>query len=305
MTDNHNSQSSEELPTAKESEKDEPRSWFRQIWDQARERFYGSAETAELREALENLIIETANDKGGAATAESLLLKNFIKFHEVEVADCMVPRADIIAIDVNTDMKLLVDIMAEHTHSRIPAYRGTLDETLGMVHMKDVMACLAHGRTSEIRELLRPVLFVPPSMPASRLLAQMRQARQHMAMVVDEFGSIDGLVTIEDIVEQLVGEIEDEHDDPETISLVRRSDGSLLAEGRLEIHELEKHVGPLLSNEERETIDTIGGYVLHLAAHVPQIGETICGPSGLSFEVLETEQSRIKRVRVRGLPPKE
>ena len=288
-------------PAFPANDSDEPRSWLRQMWQQAQVRWNGSSEVIALREAIEELIEETTTENG-APNAERTLLANIVKFRALEAGDCMVPRADIIAVDVASDLKQLVAVMAESTHSRIPVYRGTLDEALGMIHMKDVMVCMAHQRECAINDLLRPVLFVPPSMPASRLLLQMRQTRQHMAMVVDEFGGIDGMVTIEDLVEQVVGEIEDEHDDPATPDVIVRSDGSLLAEGRLTIEDFEARVGPRLTDAERETIDTLGGYVFHLAGHVPQIGETVKGADGLSFEVLETDQNRIKRVRVHGLP---
>ncbi|MDD5586857.1 MAG: hemolysin family protein [Alphaproteobacteria bacterium] len=282
------------------AESEEPRSWWRQMWRVARERWQGSSEEVALREAVEELIEESAGESG-KPTAERMLLDNILHLRERTVADCMVPRADIVAADAADGFEQLIGRMAEHAHSRIPVYRDTLDETLGMVHMKDVLPLLIQGKKANIRDLLRPVLFVAPSMPASRLLLQMRQSRQHMAMVVDEFGGIDGLVTIEDLVEEVVGEIEDEHDDPAAPDVIARPDGTLLVDGRLAIGAFEDRAGPLLTPEERETIDTLGGYVFHLAGHVPHIGETVAGPGRLLFEVLETDQNRIKRVRVRGM----
>jgi CBS domain containing-hemolysin-like protein len=286
--------------TAPLGESDEPRSWWRRAWRFARARWPRHSKTAALREAVEELI-EESTAESGVPTAEQMLLTNILKLRERHVGDCMVPRADIVAVDVDSDMKQLVDVMTEHAHSRIPAYRGTLDEAVGMIHMKDVVACFARQESPRIRDLLRPVLFVVPSMPASKLLLQMRLTRQHMAMVVDEFGGIDGLVTIEDLVEEIVGEIEDEHDDPATPDVIARPDGTLLIDARMTIEAFESRVGVLLSPEERETIDTLAGYVLHLAGRVPLIGETVAGPGSLIFEVLETDQNRIKRVRVRGL----
>jgi CBS domain containing-hemolysin-like protein len=279
---------------------EEPQSWWRRLWRAARERWQGSSEEVALREAVEELIEESTGESGKPA-AEFVLLANILRLRERTVADCMVPRADIVAADAADGFAQLIDRMAEHAHSRIPVYRDTLDETLGMVHIKDAIAILAQGKKGSIRDLLRPVLFVAPSMPASKLLLQMRQTRQHMAMVVDEFGGIDGLVTIEDLVEEVVGEIEDEHDEPAAPDIIARPDGTLLADGRLAIGAFEERVGALLTPEERETIDTLGGYVFHLAGHVPQIGETVAGPGRALFEVLETDQNRIKRVRVRGL----
>lgn len=278
---------------------EEPRSWWREVWRHAREKWHGANEDEALREAIEELI-EESSAESGAALAERMLLANILKLRERTVDECMVPRADIVAVEAEDDFSQLVERMTEHAHSRIPVYRETLDETVGMVHMKDVLDCLVRKKDKRIADLLRPVLFVAPSMLASTLLLQMRQTRQHMAMVVDEFGGVDGLVTIEDLVEEVVGEIEDEHDDPESPDIVERADGTLLVDGRVAINVFEERAGVLLSPEERETIDTMGGYVLHLAGHVPQIGEKVMGPGRLIFEVLATDQNRIKRVRVRG-----
>ncbi len=195
-------------------------------------------------------------------------------------------------------MKELVDLMAAHAHSRIPIYRGTLDDVIGMVHMKDILPCIAYSQDRTIADLLRPVLFVVPSMPAGKLLLQMRQTRQHMAMVVDEFGGVDGLVTIEDLVEEIVGEIEDEHDAPPAPTLIARADGTLLVDARLSIADFGSKTGFNLPQLDGEDIDTLGGYVANLAGHVPRIGEKVAG-SGFHFEVLEMDQGRIRRLRIR------
>ena len=257
-------------------------------------------EAAALYEAVDDLI-EKSETSSGAPVAERVFLDNILSLRDKEVCDCMVPRGQIVALDIDSEFKELVNLMTQCAHSRIPVYRETLDDIVGMIHMKDVLDLLAKGQSRRIRELLRPVLFVAPSMPVSKLLLQMRQTRQHMAMVVDEFGGIDGIVTIEDLVEEIVGEIEDEHDLPATPQIIVRSDGTLIADALLPIEDFEARVGVMLSGQERETIDTLAGYVLHLAGHIPQIGETVSGANGVLFEVLETDQSRIKRVRVRGL----
>lgn len=282
------------------ADKEEPPSWLKRLWAKTQEKLRGNAEVVALHEAVDELL-EESQTADGAPTAERVFLDNILSFRDKEVGDCMVPRAQIVAIDVDSDLKDLVSLMVEHTHSRIPAYRETLDETVGMVHMKDVLACLASGKTCRIRDLLRPLVFAAPSMPASKLLLQMMQSRKHMAMVIDEFGGIDGLVTIEDLVEEIVGEIEDEHDDPEVPEIMARPDGTLLVEASIDIEDFEARVGPIVTNEERETIDTLAGYVFHLAGHIPAIGETVEGARGLLFDVLETDQNRIKRVRVRGV----
>jgi CBS domain containing-hemolysin-like protein len=193
--------------------------------------------------------------------------------------------------------------MATSAHSRLPVYRETLDDVLGMIHIKDVFANIASGRAQPIRELLRKVLFVSPAMHAMDLLLEMRAGRIHMALVVDEFGGIDGLVTIEDLVEQIVGEIEDEHDEAEGPRLIDRPDGNLLADARATVEELEARVGPVLSAEERADVDTIGGLVVSLIGRVPARGEIVRHPSGLEFEVVEADARRVKRVRVRGAKP--
>jgi CBS domain containing-hemolysin-like protein len=189
--------------------------------------------------------------------------------------------------------------MATHAHSRIPIYRGTLDDVIGMVHMKDILPCLAYQQPRTVPDLLRPVLFMAPSMPASKLLLHMRSTRQHMAVVVDEFGGIDGLCTIEDLVEEIVGEIDDEHDAPAGSPIITRTDGTLLVDARLPIEEFELRTGIKLPSLDGEDMDTLGGYVANLAGRMPHIGESFRGGNGLVFEVLERDQSSIKRLRVR------
>jgi len=289
------------MAVAAADKNDEPPSWYQRLRDKATERWRGKAEIAALHEAVDDLI-EQADSEDGAPAAERAFLDNVLSLRDKAVCDCMVPRAQIVAIDIDSDLKDLIALMTEHSHSRIPAYRETLDDTVGMVHMKDVLVCLALGKTAMIRDLMRPVLFAAPSMPAAKLLLQMRQTRQHMAMVIDEFGGVDGLVTIEDLVEEIVGEIEDEHDDPATADVVLRADGSMLVNAMMSIEDFEANVGPFLTHEERETIDTVAGYVFHVAGHVPQIGEKIMGVRGIEFVVLETDQNRIKRLRVRTSP---
>jgi len=285
-------------------EKEDPSSWVYQIWRKIKSRFYTTPEVVALHEAVDE-IIEKTEASNGVPSAERFLLDNIISLRQKEAVDCMVPRAQINAIDVDSSMEALIALMTEHSHTRIPVYRDTLDEMLGMIHLKDVMGLVCEHKKSSLKDLLRPVLFVAPSTPASKLLLQMRQARQHMAMVIDEFGGIDGLVTIEDLVEEIVGEIEDEHDEPEDMGIIVRADGSSIINASMTIEDFEQRVGGYLTDEERDTIDTIGGYVFHIAGHVPVIGETVKGPNGIIFDVLETDQNRIKRIRVRGCKPME
>jgi len=256
------------------------------------------ADAEVLREVVEELIEEPLSESG-ISPAERLLLGNIIKLREQKVGDCMVPRAEIVSIDADGSIKELTDLMSANGFSRIPVYRGTLDDVIGMVHVKDIVPCLTQPRAVTLPDLLRPVLYVAPSMPASRLLLQMRQTRQHMAVVVDEFGGIDGLVTIEDLVELIVGDIDDEHDAPGAPPIIARADGTMLTDARLTIEAFEHQTGIHLPPLDGEDVDTLGGYVAHLAGRVPHVGENIPNESGLSFEVLEMDQSRVKRLRIR------
>ena len=256
------------------------------------------ADAEALREVVADLMDEPLSESG-ISPAERLLLANIIKLRERRIGDCMVPRADIIAVDVSDTVKDLVEVMTSNGFSRIPVYRETLDDVIGMVHVKDIIPCLAQSRPCAVADLLRPVMYVAPSMPASKLLLQMRHTRQHMAMVIDEFGGIDGLVTIEDLVEEIVGEIEDEHDAPGTPPIIARADGTLLTDARLTLEAFEHQTGIRLPSLDGEDLDTLGGYVTHLAGRVPNVGETFPCQTGLSFEVLEMDQSRVNRLRIR------
>ena len=237
------------------------------------------------------------------APQERFLIGNILKVHERNAADVMVPRGDIIALDVEVPFADVVKCMVEQGHSRVPVYRETLDDVIGFVHVKDVLGPVADRRPAKLARLLRKVLFVAPSLPILDLLVQMRQARTHIAMVIDEFGGIDGLVTIEDLIEEIVGEIEDEHDEPEGPSLIERPDGSVIADARIPIEAVEEQYDTRLRPAgDEETVDTLGGLVFTLAGRVPKRGEIIAHPGGIEFEVLDADPRRIKRLRVRGLP---
>jgi magnesium and cobalt transporter len=234
---------------------------------------------------------------------ERVLIGNILKGHDRTADDVMVPRGDIVALDVDQPFNEVVKCMVEHGHSRVPVYRETLDDVIGFIHVKDVLAPVADHRPVKLTRLLRKVLFVAPSVPILDLLVQMRQARTHIAVVVDEFGGIDGLVTIEDLIEEIVGEIEDEHDVPETPTLIERPDGTLIADARIPIEALEEQHGARLRRAgDEEAIDTLGGLVFTLAGRVPKRGEIIIHPDGIEFEVLDADPRRVKRLRVRGLP---
>src|SRR5262245_1785555 len=187
-------------------------------------------------ETIEALVAAAALDGDNPINPqERFLIGNILKVHELNAADVMVPRVDIVALDIEQPFSEVVKCMVENGHSRVPVYRETLDDVIGFIHVKDVLAPVADRRPGRLSRLLRKVLFVAPSVPILDLLVQMRQTRTHMAMVVDEFGGIDGLVTIEDLIEEIVGEIEDEHDVAAAPTLIERPDGSVIADARIPI----------------------------------------------------------------------
>ena len=270
------------------------RQLLRQIW-----------RTRETREAIDAMIAAPSDEaeESPITAQERVLIGNVLKVHDRAAVDVMVPRVDIVAFDIEQPFSELVKLLIEHGHSRVPVYRETLDDVIGFVHVKDVLAPVANRRPAKLTAMLRKVLFVAPSLPVFDLLVQMRQSRTHIAAVVDEFGGIDGLVTIEDLIEEIVGDIEDEHDVDETPTLIARPDGSIIADARLPIETFEEQHGtPLRHNGDHEEVDTLGGLVFTLAGRVPRRGEVIPHPGGLEFEVLDADPRRIKRLRVRGLP---
>jgi magnesium and cobalt transporter len=255
-----------------------------------------------VRDVLQELIESREEQESPLDEHERALLKNILMLREKSAHDVMVPRAHIIAIEQSLGFEELVAHFVEAGHSRLPVYRETLDDVIGMVHVKDVLIASRGKKSAALADLLRPVLFVPPSLGAIDLLAQMRTRRTHLAMVVDEYGGIDGLVTIEDVVEEIVGEIEDEHDEIAKPPIERRADGTVLADGGAPIEDIEALVGHTLVDEEEEEIDTIGGFVTALAGRVPAKGE-VFERDGIEFEVIEADPRRIARLRLRNLPP--
>lgn len=256
---------------------------------------------ASLREAIEELIEERETAEP-IADDERALIGNVLKLRTLTARDVMVPRSDIDALEIDTSVPDLIKHMTASGHTRVPVYRGTLDDVLGMVHIKDVLTAVAEGRQVTLRRLLRKVMFVSPAMRTMDMMIEMRAAKTHMALVVDEFGGVDGLVTIEDLIEQIVGEIDDEHDETEAPKLERKPDGSLASDARASIEEFEKETGSILSDEERQNTDTLAGLVTWLAGHLPVRGEVIRHPSGLEFEVVEADARRVKRLRVLNAP---
>ena len=253
---------------------------------------------ASVRDALEELIEERDEAEVPIDDEERLLLANILELNDRTIHDVMVPSADIIGVEIGSGIDQVIELITREGHSRLPVYRETLDDATGFIHIKDVVAWRGRDKEFNLADIQRKLLFVSPSMQVLELLLEMRVQRRHMALVVDEYGGVDGLVTIEDLVEEIVGEIEDEHDRSEEPDLFRREDGAIDAEARVRIDDLEELVGVFVSDEEREDIDTLGGLVFSLAGRVPVRGELIGHPSGLEFEVLDADPRRIKRLRV-------
>ncbi len=254
---------------------------------------------ASVRETLEE-IIDERDDIGAPITPdERRLLANILEVRGRTIYDVMVPRADIVAVECAAGLAEVIKLVTEAGHSRLPVYRETLDDAIGFIHAKDMLAWRGADKEFSPEKILRKVLFVAPSMQVLELLLEMRVKRAHLALVVDEFGGVDGLVTIEDLVEEIVGEIHDEHDLNDEPRLEADSDGTYSADARVEIESLEHAIGAFVTEDEREDIDTLGGLVFSLAGRVPIRGELVAHPSGIEFEVLDADPRRVHRLRVR------
>ena len=272
--------------------------------------FGGSPNTSDqLASAIEN---------GETAAVEAMprgrreMIERVIAFDEKRVEDVMAPRADIVAIDIESSMQDIIQSFADAGHSRLPVYRGDLDDPAGMVHIKDVVALIADppGEPAAdgpiLKKLRREVLYVPPSMRITDLLLRMQASRIHMALVIDEFGGTDGLVTIEDLVEEIVGDINDEHDEDEAPMVLARQGGGWEADARVELDEFIEATGVYIQQtDDADEVDTLGGLVFSLAGRVPQRGEVLSHPSGLDFEVTEADARKIRKIRIRRRPSAE
>ena len=234
---------------------------------------------------------------------ERALIANVLRLRGTTADDVMVPRADIIAMRADVTLDQAVERLRLEGHSRLPVYREQLDDIVGMVHIKDVFAYVGRPEAFALEAILRRPLMVAPQIPVLDLLLQMRQARVHLALVVDEYGGIDGFVTIEDLVETITGDIADEHDEVQGPMVTERSDGALDVDARLPVEDFEARVGRVLTDDERSAdIDTVGGLVFTLAGRVPARGEVLSHPSGCEFRVLDADARRIRRLRVRRVP---
>jgi magnesium and cobalt transporter len=264
-----------------------------------------------IRESLEEVIEESDRQSPALTQQERVMLANLLKFGEMRVDDVMVPRADIVAVEEKTPLRELLAIFREAQHSRLPVYRETLDDPIGVVHIKDILGLLEVSSSGDvswssvpIAEIKREIIFAPPSMPARDLLLKMQSTHSHMALVIDEYGGTDGLVSIEDLVEEIVGDIDDEHDVEEAPQLRPLPGGGFDADARLDLEDFKSGTGlDLAPKDGDEEIDTLGGLVVSLVGRVPERGEIIPHPSGFEFEVLEADPRRIKKLRLR--PPAE
>ena len=259
--------------------------------------FLVKKESSSLRTILE----DHADNKREFSISEKNMLTNIIGFGESRVEDSMVPRADIIAVDVNISAQEVIKLFSECNHSRIALYRSTLDDPVGMLHIKDFVRALSEVDIDDIiiEKLVKDIIFVPPSMKSRELLLKMQVSRIHMALVIDEYGGTDGLLTIENLIEEIVGEIEDEHSDS-SLKKINIYENFLDVPARTKIEEVEKILGfSLLEEEVDEEIETIGGLVFLLAGRIPQRGELITHPKGFEIEIKEVDQRKIINVRLR------
>ncbi|WP_102959778.1 hemolysin family protein [Mangrovicella endophytica] len=284
-----------------------------------------------VREELADALLQPGVGEDAFSTEERSMLNNILRLREIRVEDVMVPRADVHALDLGTTLGELMVQFEFYGHSRMPVYGDTLDDARGMVHIRDVLAHLTRtartdgggGSTDEIGDvtldlhridltatieaagLVRPVLFVPPSMPATELMARMQATRTQMALVVDEYGGTDGLVSLEDIIEMVVGDIEDEHDDEEAM-IVQRGEGIFFADARAELDDLRAAIGDDFDIADYlEESDTVGGLLFSELGRVPARGEVIEVVPGFAFKVLDASPRRVRRVKISRVRPGE
>ncbi len=274
----------------------------RSFWSGLRTLLFGHEGEPTLRDEIEEAIDSHEGEipaVGDLTHVERQMLRNLLHFGERTAGDIGVPRGEIIAVPNTTSFEKLVAAFAEAGHSRLPVYDGSLDSCIGMVHIKDVFTLQVSGATppQDISSLIRNPLFVPESMGVLDLLARMRADRVHLAIVVDEFGGTEGLVTIEDVVEEIVGEIEDEHDEEAPGMLIPIEDGVWEADARAELEDVAETLDARLGMVE-EDVDTLGGLAVILAGHVPQLGEVVEHPSGWKLEVTDSDSRRVNRLRL-------
>ncbi|MCM2291554.1 hemolysin family protein [Allorhizobium sp. BGMRC 0089] len=273
---------------------------------------------ASLREDIADALLTDDRAVDSFSPEERAMLQNILRFHEVRVEDVMIPRSDIQAVEMSTTLGELLTRFQENGHSRMPVYCDTLDDPRGMIHIRDLMAHITSkarrgkeidlstvdlGVDLEAAGIIRSILFVPPSMQASDLLTRMQAARTQMALVIDEYGGTDGLVSHEDIVEMVVGDIEDEHDKDEAL-VTRISDDVYVADARIELEEIAEAIGPDFDiSAEIDEVDTLGGLISAAAGRVPQRGAVVAAVPGFELQILDADKRRVKRVRITRMAP--
>ena len=267
-------------------------------------RFFLKKKDNKLQNNFENLLNERLKQEKPLKINEEKIISNVFRLPEKLVNDIMIPRTDIISVDSNIDINKLVKLIGRTSHSRYPVFDKSRDNIIGMIHIKDVISCWENKKIENIKKLIRKILFAPHSMSVLDLLLKMRTSHIHMAVIVDEHGGLDGLVTIEDLVEEIVGEIKDEHEaqkeSKKNKDKLIKDDGSVKISSRMPIEEFEKKYEINFSDKEDiSNIDTMGGLVFHIFGRVPLKGETIKHPNGCEFEILNADSRRIRTILVR------
>ena len=253
-----------------------------------------------LKEAVDAYLEESGTSEAAEKQEEeTLLLTNVLSLRDLDVTDIMIPRAEISAIEVSSTNKELLGLLTEKQFSRIPVYKETLDEILGTIHIKDILGRLATGDSWDIKSLIRDAPIVSPTMLILDLVHLMRRERRHMVMVVDEYGGIDGLVTIGDIIEEVLGEIDDEYDTEDKAEIVKKEDGSFIVDARIYLDDLEAELGQSIQTVEDDDVDTLGGLISFLVGRLPSRGEIIDDPEvEARFEILDADPRKIKKVHL-------
>jgi CBS domain containing-hemolysin-like protein len=300
-----------EHPQSDDAPEQEP-SWLERLLAR-----FGLGEEPNLREVIEDALARGQGAPDDFSAQERKMLLNILRFGKLTVEDVMVPRADIVAVEEQASVDEVMRVFRQAEHSRLPIYRETLDDPRGMIHIRDLMSWITTeaevpggekldlgavdlSRAIGAINITRELLYVPPSMPVLDLLLRMQASRRHLALVVDEYGGTDGLVSIEDLVEEVVGEIEDEHDVAEEPLFREDARLGLIADARTPIEDLERYLGvQLISAPQEEDIDTLGGLVFALSGRIPARGEVVWHPTGVAFEVLDADRRRIKKLRIR------
>ena len=253
-----------------------------------------------LRESIQDVIEESSRNGDASSNLtnkEKTILENILSINKLKALDVMVPRAEIVCASHNSSYQELIKIIEKESHSRIPIYRKDLDDVLGMVHIKDLIKLNFKETDKEfdLKSILKNVLFVPPSMPVLNILLKMQSTKLHMALVIDEHGGTDGLVTIEDLVEEIVGEIQDEHDHEDLVEFRQVNENTFIANAKMELEDFEKKIN---FNFNALNVDTLGGYVFSIINRVPQKGEIIKTNTIYSFEILDADPRKIKVLKI-------